>query len=260
MKSISFTTNTYDKNALSEYCPLKLKEVHLKGRSIIRNVYMDRGLYFEYKTLGVHTGVSKLPLTARGKESVITERIDEQISMFPQLVEKNNMLVTKDNVQVEKIVEIEPYGDIRVFVKLKADLITPISFEGVDLDAAVVDLKLTSDIEKGMWSKYVDPTQGLLYSAVLNLPFFYWVFDYSPYMRNQIRRVITKAYHKPQESSEAQIRHVELVEKIRNTIKIILDHEAHGYNTNSNTRECRNCPLNPDHGGNCDMATRITVM
>lgn len=258
-----FSGNIYDKNSLADYCPKKLRHVYMKGISTKTNIYQERGLYFEKKVLGSSAGqndVNELPLTSRGKKSAPHERIDEQIKMFPQLCDKLGIIVTNENVQVEKYVQLESNYDFEVFIKAKLDLVTPLEYEGITYDAAVVDLKLTGDIEKGYWSRYVDTTQGQLYSLVTNLPFFYWVFDYSTYMRNKLIRVITKTYHKPNEKNEALIRDAELKEKIRKTIELIMDHEINGYPANANQRECKDCPLNPDHGGNCEVATQETVM
>lgn len=258
-----FTSNHYEKNTLSDYCPKQLHLLITGQDYMIPNVYMERGLYFESKILG-STANSKeyiLPKTANGKTSTAEVRINEQIDMFPMICDKYGVIVSDINTQVDKTVQLESYGDIQIFMKVKADLISPITIDGEDIEAAVIDFKLTGNIETGYWSNYIDFTQGVIYSLVFNLPFYYWIFDYSPSLQNSLRRLITSGFTKnDEEKNEASIRKIELFEKIRKAIEMILMHEHEGYVENPSEKSCKQCPLNPDNGGLCQKATKISVI
>lgn len=260
--TIFYHTNHYYSSEISDYCPKKLNEVFMKGNGIISNIHMLRGIYFEERVLKNYerSKPTELPLTRSGKKSAAQERIDQQIESFDQLCEQNGIIVTDKNTQISQLVRIEDYGDVEVYVKIKIDLISPIVYNKIEIPAAIIDIKLTGDLEHGRFGKYVDTTQAHLYSLITNLPFFYWVFDYSPSLRNDIIRVITFPYHMPQEKNEAITKKLELQEKIRLTVKTILEHEEFGYPANANKRECMLCPLNPDHGGNCQQASSIKTI
>lgn len=91
----------------------------------------------------------------------------------------------------------------------------------------------------------MDFIQVFIYGFLLELPFFYLVFDYKPKDRGyKLISVNTNLEHPdPQRRQEAMMRFNEMIEVIRKTILLILKHEEMGWYTNPSRANCKNCPV-----------------
>jgi hypothetical protein len=165
------------------------------------------------------------------------------------------------NCQVENIMRVDGFDDIQVFLKMKLDIVTPFLHEGKFYESAVVDIKTTGDLNN-YWSKpeSIDIAQGVTYSLATKLPFFYLVFDYSTAKRHKAFRVATSYGCTDDELNECKLRDAEMGEIIRKTAYRIIQHESEGYDYVPSGKNCKGCPLNPDHGGTCVQANRDNVL
>ncbi len=248
-----------------EFCPAKIKACYIQGLGLVSSIYMTRGMYFEeHVIMPEKDRKTEVPLTSTGKIPVTLKRINSQIQMFDTVINKYGIVIHPEykNCQIEKTVEVDSFDGVKAFVKMKYDIISPVNDNGITYDEAVIDLKLTGDLKYGYWarSSSIDITQALIYSITTKLPFFYLIFDYSPELRHDLKRVITPYGYKPDEKTEAKVREVEIKELIRKTIIKIIEFEEHGYAYNPSETNCKNCPLNPDFGGTCVNANRLNIL
>lgn len=270
VKSITITqsllSTLFFKNTDKEFCPEYVDNVFLKGKPSIANEYMLRGLYFEQTLIGNSTKDKqyKLPKLLNGEHSVIEKRINQQIKAFPIICEKYGIIIKADksNCQVQKTALYDTIDGIDIYIKGKADFISPIDFGGIS-EIGVIDLKLTGDLNnKKYWGspQMIDTVQAQMYSTLFQLPFYYFVFEYKPTMGHKIFPTITRYSSDPIDRNEGLLRQQELFEKIRTTAIIMIDLIRNGTERIPNKNNCPLCPLSKEHGGDCVAYSQITKL
>jgi len=189
-------------------------------------------------------------------------RIDDQIMRFKTLLTKYKIMVNEANVQVPLFAIWDQDPD----VMLKAELdIFPTTIKLEDqLDAAIIDLKLTADIhnEYGEYCygkpEYLDLIQAKMYHYIVrnlneklnpdidklltssvknlidgnNILFLLWIFNYKKEVLEDKFIMVRWDEQKEQE----------LHESIRKTISILDHGEANDWPTNPQYTLCKNCP------------------
>lgn len=263
--SQSLISKFYYKGEARDYCPMKLYHTKiLKDVDDPPTESMEKGNFFETKCIGssVYGKTESLPLGKKGQKSLDQQRIEEQVLNFKLVCEQYGIIINQTeqlgmpkNVQkhFSVPVEIDQFAQegIKTVINLTADILSPISYGQVDYPVAIIDLKLTIDRNSKYgdycWGapEYMDHIQAYVYGFILGFPFFYLVFDYNAKDRGyKIIPVNTNLQHpNPEKREEAMRRYKETVEIIRNTIQRIIDHHHHGWYTNPNRNNCKNCPL-----------------
>jgi hypothetical protein len=243
------------------YCPRYIYRVQLMHQyEDSPSIYMLRGLYFESHILGssAYDGpILELPRVKGGRKGIDQIRIDAQIHAFPKLAEKYGVEIVKEgpgkNTQVRNKVRWdggESFEDVEVFITMTYDLVSPFIYAGADYPAAIIDFKLTGDL-KGKFGEFawlnpndVDHISMLIYSFSSGLPTFYWVFDYTKQLRNDIFPVNTNIHHPDiKKANEAKIRLKEMDQSIRSCITDILTYNEIGWHTEPSLENCKKCPI-----------------
>ena len=205
-----------------------------------RSLSMVMGEYFESLAIGggAYGKTTSLPRNTRTGEPLAHEsRILDAVQRFKKLADVSGIIVDTGTTQIEKSIPILDHGfdDVRVYVKVVADIISPFHFENLDYDLAVVDLKLTADRlsdfanPKQPWKNFcwgspslMTQLQGLLYSSVFGLPFLNIVFDYKAknpgYTIVPIKTVISHP-----DDNEAKLRDREMLQGIKKTVATLYD-------------------------------------
>lgn len=259
-------------------CPRKMYHTSIMNDHVITpSLSMKNGLYFESMVLGSGRGqkLLDLPRKRNGDKTADHLRIDEQVHLFDKVVTDHQMIVIKnnENIQVDKKFVYEPLDrqnfnhDVTIIISGVYDLISPIFNEGVYFKEAVIDIKLAKDREGGFgrfhWGnvKSLDHTQPILYSFTSGLPSFYLLFDYKPNDRGyRIIPVLTEQYlHalevKPKSYdgllNEAKLRTRELQTIIVRTAELMIKYEVERWPVNPCNNFCKNCPVSEKHGGYC---------
>jgi len=268
IKSILHKGNSIDT------CPKKIYETYLTGNyKTAESDVMRKGRYFESRVLDPDKNgqLVDLPLLRNGERSADQIRIDEQIKAFDIVTHNYGMIVIKEGksrntqIPVRKKVEYEEYPNVEIVIDAVIDLISPISIRDYNLDAAIFDLKLPMDRnnEHGKFSwglpQYMDHTQAVLYSHILNLPFFYLLFDYKKNDKgHKLIPVATlsmfpegKTAANEQSYLLAKQREIDLKLNIKEVIRLIMEWDYKGYPEFGSDDNCKKCPLNPLYGGNC---------
>jgi len=269
-----------------EYC---FKRIYLT--KIIRKVRseptdpMIKGKYFETKCLGKSSGynINDLPrkkLTKKdlaenavratekkplllGEKFIDHIRIDDQIGRFRALCDKYRIIITKENVQVELKTIWEHDPD--VMLKAELDVFPTTILIEDELEAAIIDLKLTADIHSvyGEYCygkpEYLDLIQAKMYHYIVRnintklnphvgplitssvkslieqdrILFLLWVFNYKGTELDD--KFIQVKWDKNKEA--------ELHESIRKTVGVIEMGERTGWPTNPVYSLCKSCPV-----------------
>jgi len=244
---------------------------------------MQKGLYFESRLLGKgRTGsLFELPTLKNGKQSIDQVRIDAQVKMAEMAFKMYGMEIIKEgpqcNVQVEAsmLLDYAQYPDIKLTLNGGMDIVTPINVPKTDYNyyAAVVDIKLTmsrfNEHGKYCWGlpQYMDVTQGVLYSALTGLPFFYNVFDYKEKTGNGhlLLPVATMAMfpNGPTSLEEeegfnmAKQRDSDLRVNLKTVVELVVGMDAEKYPEKPSYNNCDNCPVSKLAGGPCEYVNFI---
>lgn len=236
---------------------------------------MQYGNYFESEVLGHGREGYKTPAPRlkNGKVPVDIERINEQIHAFEMVAV--NMGISTEFVQVKKSIPVdmgERYKHINILLEGVADVITPVHVKGFNYELAGIDLKLTKDRDtvhgEYCWGapQFLDPIQLVIYSYIFNLPFAYLVFDYKPQDRGyRFIPVATRAMEDnlPDDYKLlARQREASMKATVKNTIEKIVMWDLEGYSVTPNSKNCKDCPLNPANnmGGTCKDAFIPQIM
>lgn len=273
------------KNNIIDFCPKKLYETYLTGnKNTILTESMKKGLYFESLLLGKgRTGsVFDLPRLKNGRKSIDQIRIESQAEMAVMVLKMYGMEVIKKgplcNTQVlaKRPISFEQHPQVEFMLKGGLDLLTPVDFPDTKFkyDTAIVDIKLTgsrfNEHGKYCWGlpEYMDMTQGVLYSTITGLPFFYLVFDYKEKRGNghvpipvSTMAMFPNGLEDPEEEpyyNLAKKRAVDLKVNIKTTVEQILLMDSMGYPERPSYNNCELCPLNKFYpGGTCEHANFI---
>lgn len=264
-----------------------------------RNIYLTRitrqlkmpvsdamlaGKYFETKCLGKSSGydVKDLPRKKLTKKQIAENavrklekrplllgdkyldhiRIDDQISRFEALCQKHRIIITDSNVQIKLRTIWENDPDVMLSAELDV-FPTTILIDG-ELEAAIIDLKLTADIHNGYGDycygrpEYLDLIQAKMYHYIVRnintklnpemnsiitdsvkslisqnrILFLLWVFNYKGTVLED--KFIKVSWDKNKE--------YELHESIRKTIGILEMGEKTDWPTNPVYNLCKRCP------------------
>lgn len=243
------------------YCPLKLYRVEImRMYDDEPTIYQARGLYFESMGLGETAhgdAVTDLPRLRNGQKGIDQIRIDAQIENFKRLAVEHGTVIIPEgknkNIQVKHKVVWDggpEFSDIKVFITMAFDWVTPITVDNKDYHAAIVDLKLSGNMKTNFgefcWSRPedMDHISMFIYSFSTKLPVFYWVFDYSKHLLNQIYPINTNINHPDrQKQDEARLRLKEMDETIRKCIIDIQTYDQLGWHTEPSFENCKNCPI-----------------
>ena len=277
--------NIIYKNNILDYCPKKLYETYLTANNNNPPTEsMQKGLYFESLLLGKgRTGsLFELPRLRNGNKSIDQIRIEEQVNMAEMVFKMYGIEIFKKgkscNVQIESSMAIEykEYPDIDFSLSGGMDIISPISVPktNYNYDAAVIDIKLTmsrfNEHGKYCWAlpQYMDLTQGVLYSTLTGIPFFYLVFDYKEKRGNGhlLLPVATMAmfpngYSSVEEEqyyNVAKQRQSDLRVNIKTVIEQVIMMHAEGYPERPSYSNCDMCPISKLYpGGTCEYVNFI---
>jgi len=249
-------------------CPRKVYRTYLLGDVKTKPTdAMIKGQYFETELIG--SGVNgfkrEAPLLKSGKKPIDYIRIDNQVEMAEMVFHKYGII--KDYVQIERKIPLEydEHPGIKFWLKVHADLVSPVKMKGFDYPYAVIDLKLTQDRNSRFgefcWGEpqYMNHNQAILYSYVFKLPFIYLVFDYRPKDFEAGYKAIPVITSSMKNLSEehlnlAKHRDFDLKMTIQGTIDKIIMWDAHDYPAEPAPEICKLCPLNPLNGGDCKDA------
>lgn len=263
--SQSLIKSFYNKTVLVEHCPRKIyTKSFLKETVEETSIAQLRGIYFERHVLGGGDLFTLPGHKTTNRELLPTQRINEQIKKFNDVVVENVMMVHPTiNTQIPII---KRYNE-RFLLKGVLDWFpTFVLYEG-DIRLAVVDLKLTSDLTNDFggfaWGNYenMDWLQGAMYhhlvhdidwelnkhltplqkkfiqrfENILNREeelFLYLVFDYTEHLRHEFYESVWD-YDK--------LKYVE--NQVENTIHQIELNDLSGWQPNPGS-ECKKCLIN----------------
>ena len=267
-------------------CPYNIYSIDIQGKYKFQTESMLKGSYFETLCLTKGAGgkitndlprkklikkqeIENIKRIAQGLEPLPgnkTEdhlRIDEQAKRFYHLADKYQITVSEGNTQVRIV--IPWHKDENIHLSMEFDIFPTAIMTNSGLKLAVIDLKLTTDVNSTYgefcWGspEYMDITQALMYTygikQVINhvemnphlrdilskpavnlinnggLEFFYWVFSYKK-LEDKLIKVVWDS-----------TRESELHETINKAISMIEYYEGLGWPTKPDYRLCKNCPI-----------------
>lgn len=267
-------------------CPFRILREDILKTDRYQSDSMTKGSYFETLCLGrgandsITNDLPRKRLTKKqeienqkraaqgleplkGDKTLDQVRIDNQAVIFHELTDKYQVTVTNRNTQVKLI--IPWHKDPEVLISSEMDIFPTAIMTNDGLRLAIIDLKLTADINTTFgefcWGspEYMDITQALLYlycvrnlidhidlnphmrdlltKPAINiisqdlLHFYYWVFGYKK-IQNKLIRVTSDA-----------TRAVELYEAINKTLSLIEYYEALDWPAKPNYKLCNTCPI-----------------
>ena len=264
-KLILYISNTlinqfFMKGDEKEHCAKRVFETYMTGNYWSKSTAaMDKGSYFETKSIGGGAGGSKvlsLPLGRGGKLSVDQQRIDGQVAKFKMLVDEYKIVLSDDdsNIQVKGMTRFiqNDWLDVEVFVTGEADFISPIdNYKGRKFGNTVIDLKLTKDMTSTFgpfaWGnlEFINTQQATIYHLVFDLPFAYWLFDYKPKGPENKLIFVNHDVNHPNAAiaNKAKYRLSSTKEVIRKTVNEIAHNFIKGWEANPKSELCRGCPV-----------------
>lgn len=224
-------------------CPRQIFETFIAGSvSTLPTESMMKGLVFEDWCLSKPgQATHEAPRLKNGNLSADYIRISEQAEKFKTEIMPQFGLEIKHQ---QLLIEHE-YSD-NVTLHGKLDFCSPVKDEVLgDIPMAIHDLKLTGSIFK-TWGDFswafpynIDHTQAFMYTYLYKekfgweIPFYYWVFDYSPDKNFKVFRKSVEAMHK-----------LELQESIRMSVEKIEYFEKNGWDVEvANENNCKGCAL-----------------
>ena len=253
----------------NDYCPLSINEQVIKRTHEYKNIYTEKGSYFE--TLCIGSGldgkkVTDLPRKKDGGKTLDQVRIEEQHLRFEQLRKKYNISIVEGvNTQIKIYKMING-----ILLEANMDIFPTVVETPSRYVFSIIDLKLTSDIHSnfGMFSwnraASIDPIQAYTYmecathidlelNASLNNPieeklyncgwsagmgtpsFWYMIFDYSPRMNVKFIEVDYNSH-----------RRAEFLETVRKTDIELRKSVKHWSKVNPQSYNCDRCALSCD--------------
>jgi hypothetical protein len=243
MNKVSINQTLIKKLKQENVCPRELYHIYIaKDVPSIPSESMNKGLVFENLALDLNND-AKIPSLKTGGTPVDYVRIIRQAKRFKEeIVPQFKMNIEKKNTQI--FIE-HKYSD-RVVLYGTLDFCSPIEDQDLGtVPVAIHDLKMTSSIYKQFgdycWAfpYNIDHTQAYLYTYIYQkefgwtVPFYYWVFDYSPDMNYKPIRKLVEPLHI-----------LELEEAIRVSLEKIDYFEKLGWQTEiPNEKNCKECPL-----------------
>lgn len=224
-------------------CPAQIKEM-LWPTVVTKVAATDsqlKGLVFEQEALDMDP-VYGPPLLKMGGVPVDYIRIREQAKRFKEeIVPQYELEIKPENVQLY----IEHQYNADVILHGTLDFVSPIKDDVLGkMPIAIHDLKMTGSIYKQFgdysWAfpYNIDHTQAHMYKFLFKaehkytLPFYYWVFDYSPDKNLKIFRKETTS-----------IDSLELEESIRMSVEKLNEYDRNGWVESASPENCRYCPL-----------------
>ena len=194
-------------------------------------------------------------------------RIDEQILRFKSLCSKYQVMITDTNTQIPIIIPWEK--DEKILLTMQLDIFpTPIFYKR-KLSVAIIDLKLTADLNSSYGEycyatpEHLDLIQGKMYHyGVRNINrdlnphlsnvltpevenmikheglFFLWIFNYKKTTLED--KFIEVIWDKTKEA--------ELHESIRKTVSVIEMFEAQAWPVQPSYNRCKHCPIKECEG------------
>ncbi len=236
-------------------CPYKfLKIVLLKVIEINTTIPLLYGKYFESKCLGTskYEVIEELPRSQiTGKKLTDHTRIDDAIERFHRINKQYGIQVFPEYVQLHNEREWDhPKYDKKIKVTLSGtvDFISPFQYDQFKQEAVIFDLKLTSNRHNCFppfcWGcpQEMDLIQGILYSELFGLPFYYYVFDYRKY--NPGYKIIpVKTIISNPTDIEANNRHNELHQSILWAVGTIWMMNEEEWKKEPCSSVCKNCPI-----------------
>ena len=189
-------------------------------------------------------------------------RIDDQVSRFKALIKHNRIIIDPANVQVPLFTLWEK--DPKVMLKAELDIFPTTILLNGELEAAIIDLKLTGDIHNTYGEycygkpEFLDLIQGKMYHYIVRnldktlnpdidnivtdsvrklikddrIKFLLWIFNYKgQVLEDKFIRV-----------EWDENKNAELHESIRKTISILDKAEAEEWPTTPQYSLCKNCP------------------
>lgn len=274
------------KGSITDHCPHKIYKKYITGEW--RGDFTEsqlKGLFFESLCIGGSAdGSITLDLPRKpvkkgqkvGDKTADQIRLEEQALIFAQTYPKYGMVIMKEgeykNVQKEFCIEwqdpkYKTYADYKIYLQGTLDIVSPLTFNGRTYPAAIVDLKTTKS-RKSTFGKYawgnagkendgIDHIQAYLYHYALELPFFYWIWDYPAKDEERGNEIIPM---KPFDdgSDETMLKIRELHESLRKSIELIIKYHCEEWPENGNFHSvCENCMGNPKHGGQCQIVNNV---
>ena len=202
-------------------------------------------------------------LPYKGDKTIDHIRIEQQAEKFTELADKYQIMVSSGNTQVR--ITVPWHKDPNVYLSMEFDIFPTTIMTTEGLKFAVIDLKLTMDINSNFgeycWGspEFMDITQAIMYlygikhvvkhidlnphmRELLTKPavslidknqifFYYWVFSY--------KRLENKLIKVNWDSNKEK----ELHESINKTISLIEFYEQQGWETKPNYNLCKSCPV-----------------
>ena len=227
-------------------CPSQIYHVFIEETAKMEITdSQNKGRFFEELCLlqPGETPIVQAPKLKNGSMPIDYVRISEQAEFFREEVTQQFGLDIKPmNRQIYMEYDYAP----NVVLHGKIDFNSPIKDEILgDVPMAIHDLKMTGSIFKQFgdysWAfpYNIDHTQAFMYTFLYKelfgwtLPFYYWVFDYSPDKNYKVFRKQVEPLHL-----------LELQESIRMSVEKIKLFERNGWNvTVPMEKNCKNCPL-----------------
>ena len=246
-----------------DYCPKQIYRTTIKKDLDFQSLAMKQGALFETLCLG--SGIKgqvteDLPRLRNGERTAAHKRILAQALTFKKLCHDHQIIITKENTQVEITKKL---GD-GVFLRGTLDIFpVAILLEDSGYTLSIIDLKLCKNLSN-TWGEYpwgeihrLDRIQGEIYHYLIqdvdfslnphidtplfknalrhaaNAKFLYWVFEHSPAMRN--------GFFPIDQDSASQS---EMIETLRKTYKLVQHYNKLGWDKTFPSKEnCTHCPL-----------------
>lgn len=287
MKEMLYNQEVANEDGELYYCPRYVNAAFFeKTAPEKQSPAMMKGNYFETLVLGSCRGGKKITDLPRksltkvqesenllakekgeslphiGEKTLDQERIEQQAVIFRLAATQLRMKVVLEgenkNTQIPVYKQWDKYPNEYPDVTVRGEIDiynTPVFFDDDHYPKAVVDLKLTANIHnkygRYCWGKpeYMDHTQGIVYTYLTGMPFFYLVFDYKP-----------NPEWKPVYVRMTPTRLAELHECIRKIAEKITSHDAFGWEPEPDYNRCRYCPLNYKNGGECNEAITAQIV
>lgn len=223
------------KRTAKRYCPKKVR-AELDGLSKrTASEAMIKGQYFEYLLFGTKNREGRIPVLEpkkNGEKKIDQIRIESQVKKFPEILRKYG---------------IEVFGTDRTFSHFMFGTDTHGTWDAYGLIKRIpliIDIKLTQNVDNDFgdfsWGDFgsMDKIQAEMYMEAgrrmdrLPYDFLFMVFDYQPEPQYRL-------FHVPYTPNV----HLQVQERIEETISKIQYHNAHGWEAVGHIDECRDCPF-----------------
>lgn len=225
------------------FCPAQIRYLSFSEelQSLPPSEAMRKGIVFETHALGLKpraNGESDIPLLKNGTVPVAYTRIMEQVNKFKSIATHFGMFPS----QIQETIRVDYSEDVELFGTV--DFVSPIHIMETSYPKAIIDLKLTGNIENPFgpfsWAtpEKMDHTQAFMYTYLYEmkygerLPFFYMVFDYSTKKGHKI-------VHKKVEDCDIDMLH-ESIDQAQKKLRFFQENE---WMEIPEPKRCEFCPL-----------------